>query len=303
MILRGMALGSVLLCASTAAADACPPAVHLDGEAALVASVGKALVARGISLTPESCPAVAAHLAERDQMIVVQLSDDERIVRGAETAATVIESFARHDDVGSPLLAIQAVPRTELHDGPALTAHAAEPADLPHGWHAFAGFETSYASDNSGWVGFQLGVCRMVGPICIAGRLRSGASNDGAEGIVRRNAAELMVGIDVPFVIHGWMISPGFGAGPSHAITELKSGSRYATNNLRADAHATVSVPLTTRWAIDVTLAANLLQQLSVEDRMLSVDDTSNSDGTAKPLPGEPWGFLRLGVALRYGHR
>ncbi|HEY4055801.1 MAG TPA: hypothetical protein VGM39_04305, partial [Kofleriaceae bacterium] len=291
-------------CASAAAADPCPPAVQLDGEATLVASVGKALVARGISLTAASCPAVAAHLAQRDQMIVVQLTDDERVVRGADTAATVIESYARHDDVGSPLLAIQAVPQeAETHRSVhELTVSRSADPPLPSGWHAFAGFETSYASDNSSWLGFQLGVCKMVGPICIAGRLRSGASNDGAQGIVRRNAAELMVGIDVPFAVGSWMISPGFGAGPSHAITELDGGYRYSTNNLRADAHATVSIPLTRRWALDVTLAANLLQQISVEDRMLN-DADADADAPPKLLPAEPWGFLRLGVALRYGRR
>ncbi|HEY4183330.1 MAG TPA: hypothetical protein VGM90_41185 [Kofleriaceae bacterium] len=293
MVLRGIALGSVLLCASTAGAAPCPPSVHLDGEATLVASVGKALLDRGISLTPDSCPAVAAHVAQRDQMIVVQLTDDERVVRGPETAATVIESFARSDDVGSPLLAIQTVPHSSF-DEPSLTARAVEPGALPRGLHAFAGLETSYASDNSTWLGFQIGVCKMVGPICLAGRLRSGASNDGAMGITRRNASELLVGIDVPFQIHGWLLSPGFGAGPSHTITELDNGSQFSTNNLRADAHATLSIPLTARFAVDVTFAANLLQQISVDERR---------GDTGMVLPSEPWGFLRLGVALRYGHR
>ncbi|CAN5915166.1 hypothetical protein BH11MYX2_BH11MYX2_05460 [soil metagenome] len=306
MVLRGLCVGSVavLACAGIASASPCAPAVRLDGDAALVASVGKELSDRGISLTPRSCPAVDARLERRDQMIVVQMTNDERVVGGADTAATVIESFARHDDVGSPLLAIQPVPHTvALAEHPVnadepFLERATEPS-LPRGWHAFAGFESSYASDNSGWLGFQLGVCKMVGPICIAGRLRSGASNDGAEAIVRRNATELMVGIDVPFEIHGWMISPGFGAGPSHTITELDSGSRFSTNNLRADAHATLSIPLTTRFAIDVTLAANLLQQISVDERHLTTNDTAQP----MELPSEPWGFLRLGVALRYGRR
>jgi hypothetical protein len=289
-VLVRVAIASLLISAP-ARANACPPAVQLVGDAALVASVATALSTRGIALAPTECPVIIARVEHRDQQIVIIVDDVERVVREPETAASVIESFAR--DVDRPLLAIRPSPPVERRDRPsppiAITAAPAA-APSPSGLHLFAGLESAVASDRTGWFGLHAGGCMMLGPICVAARLRSSAFENED---TRRHSWEMLFGIDIPFSVRGWLISPGFGFGPSGMATSAGTEIRMHanTNALRADAHATVTFPMTARFAFDVHVAANLLQRVHV--------DESDVSG----VPDEPWGFFRVGVGLRYGQR
>ncbi|MDX2087787.1 MAG: hypothetical protein SFX73_08055 [Kofleriaceae bacterium] len=280
-----------LLAPAAGRADDCPPAAELHGDADVIEDVARVLVARGIALASADaeCVPIVAHVDRRDQAIIVRVGEAERSVREAETAATVIESFAR-DDVHAPLLpAAASRARRPPSVPPRDVAESVEPsAETVQGPHAFASLESTLASDRTGWLGLQLGACTMVGPVCVAGRLRTSALASNPDDETRRTSWELLLGIDVPFVVRGWLVSPGFGAGPSGMTTKI-GDMHYRTNGLRADAHATVTFPMTRRFGLDVHVAANLMQQVHLDA----------GDG----VPVEPWGFFRVGLGLRYGRR
>jgi hypothetical protein len=295
-------LATILLLALAAPAAACPPSVRLAGDEALAHSIGDVLRARGIALAPSGCRVIEARVERRGDAIAVTIDGEtERIVREATTAATVIESFAR-PDVDAPLLAVRPVP---IEREP--VAITVEPAiapppgarSVPHGWQVFTGFEMGFASDGAPWSGFHVGACKMLGPICLAARVRGSTRVTGEPA--EQHGVELLAGIDIPFRARGWLISPGFGFGPSTMAT-LDEDSRYVrTDGLRAGVHVTVSVPLTERFALDIGLAASLLQQLGLEEAGMFGNGMPLTPDAS--LPSEPWGFARFGVGVRYGRR
>jgi len=262
---------------------ACPPAVTLDGDPTLVAALTDVLHERGIAIA-QSCSPTVAHVTRReDGAIVVRVADSERVVAEVATAATVIESFTR--DVDAPLLATRELPSVAAPPPP--LPSSSSPTG-PGGIHAFGGPEAMAGSDGSSWLGMHAGICVMVGPVCIALRARSSSLIGGVE---QRQSWELLLGIDVPFTVGGIMISPGFGAGPSGMTTRTSDDTSFNTNGVRGSAHTTVSFPIAARVAIDVHLAANLLQRVHVDER------------PEVHVPVEPWACVRFGVGVRYGAR
>ena len=86
-------------------------------------------------------------------------------------------------------------------------------------------------------------------------------------------------------------LSPGFAAGLGKMHTRgLTREMRTETGGVRADLHATLSIPLWARFALDVVTAADLTQETRVE-----------WGPTMTPLPDEPRALFRFGVGLRYG--
>jgi hypothetical protein len=276
---------TVALLALAGEALACPPAVRLVGDPALVAEIARVLAARGIA-TDAACAVVEARVEARDGSIAISIDSMqaiERAVREVETAATVIESFARDD--AAPLLAARAVP------APAKVPAAVAPPSSPHrGLHLFVGLESALGNDQSRWLGFHAGGCWMLGPACLAVRVRESNRTDEQAMEPWRESWEMIVGIDVPLAIGRWSVEPGIGFGPSGMRTRGITDREY-TNGIRGEAHVTVSIPVARLFAVDVHVAANLLQPVHFDER---------GDGT---LPPEPWGFARLGVGLRYGAR
>ena len=284
-----------------ARAEACPPSAALAGDPCLIAEVGDLLAARGISGQTGRCPAITAHLERRGSALaieVVQLDGTtvERVVDETRTAATVIESFTR-GDVGNPLLATRALPSSEPRDDqlatePTIVAQTTRAAG--RGVHVFGAFETSLANDRTGWVGAHLGACIMLGPVCAAARARL-ANVVGGPGVwngqVERRSVELLFGIDVPFAVGTWQLSPGFaaGLGQMHTLGATHE-MRSETGGMRADVHATLSIPMTHHLALDVFAAADLTQQTSIELGPM-----------VAPLPPEPRLLVRFGLGLHYG--
>lgn len=282
--------------AGRAGAETCPPAVALDGDAALIGVVGDVLAARGIAIEPAGCPAVAARIERRGDALVVDVAGPggaavQRVVGNTATAATVIESFSR-SDVGTPLLAARAVRRDEPAVAAELDAAPAS-ASSARGIHVFGAFETSFASDGTAWLGAHVGACVMIGRICAAARLRGAGVVGGPgawEDVYERRGTELLFGVDIPFAIGGWTFSPGFAAGLGQMHT--RGGDRdmrAETGGPRADVHATLSIPVG-GMAIDLFGAADLTQETRVE-----------WGPTMAPLPDEPRLLVRFGAGLRYG--
>jgi hypothetical protein len=298
-----MRLALALAATATAAglggrAEACPP---LAGDDELVRAIGDLLRSRGIDDREASCPAIRARVERRGGAIAVEIVDPggariERIVSEVATAATVIESFVRAD-VGAPLLARRAVPR------PAIVEEAA-PAPAPpprrdpatRGVQLFAAVETSMGSDHTGWMGTQLGACISVGPLCAAARLRE-AKVVGGEGVweggaIERESTELIVGLDIPLALGKQTLSPGFAAGLG-AIRTGAAGTMdrepEGSAGLRADVHATLTVPIGRRLALDLSMAVDMSQATHVEWR------------SEMQMPAEPFALVRFGAGLRYG--
>ncbi len=298
-----------------ARAEACPPAVVLSGAPTAVADVGEVLVARGIELGASDCGAIEAHLEQRGDELVIDVVQPggaivQRVVGEAQTAATVIESFTR-TDVGDPLLAIRAVPADPR---PTVRAFVEEPGPTPpplrnpRGVHLFNAFETSFASDHTRWLGAHLGACVMLGPVCAGGRLRLASVTDQPDAwadLFHRRSVELLGGIDIPLAIGPLTFSPGFAAGLGQIRTDvidvrtLVDGEPAArmseTGGLRADVHATLSIPVWRRLALDVFTAGVLTQETHIES------DVMFSGGAMLSMPDEPRLLVRFGVGLRYG--
>ena len=64
------------------------------------------------------------------------------------------------------------------------------------------------------------------------------------------------------------------------------------TNGLRANVHATLTIPLGRRFAIDVIVAGDMTQATHIE--MHGASD-------ALAFPAEPRALLRFGAGVRYG--
>ena len=277
----------------TARADRCETAVTITGDAEVVRAIEALLRARGIEIGDGECASLRAHIERRGDSFAIGVEADETIERNVgelATAATVIESFVRDD--ASVLLPVRARParvQVEL----AAPKPAPEPTRATRGVQVFAAAETSIGSDHTNWMGMHLGVCIQLGPICAAARLRSAAVVAG-QGMWRtemeRRSTELLLGLDVPFALGRTTLAPGFAAGMGSMWTRSDDGTTVGeTGGLRADVHTTLSVPLTKRWALDLSVALDLTQETRIEAEH------------AMTIPDEPLALLRFGVGVRYG--
>lgn len=289
---------------SAAAAEPCPAGVELSGDAVAVGAVGELLAARGVALAATKCGVVRARIDRGADGLAIEVQQGDgtvvdRRAGEAHTAATVIESFLR-SDVQDPLLAARAAPSAPL---PRADVVAAPTPMLraSRGVHLLSAFETSYASDRTSWVGVHLGACVSLGPICAAARLRAAGVVDGpgvwkgnVQGSVERRSIDLLVGIDIPFAVRGWTLSPGFAAGIGQLHTRGATREvREDTGRACADVHVALSIPLVSRLALDLFGAADLMQATRLEE------DSPMTSGVE--LPDEPRFLVRVGLGLRYG--
>jgi len=289
----------LLVSAPFAIAHACPPSVALTGDDALVQTIRDLLAARGIAAPTTRCPAVRARIERRGAQLVVDGDGPdgapiERSVDEPATAASVIESWAR-SDVAAPLLAIRAVPVLVVN---AETAPAPRPA--ARGIQLFAAAETSFASDGTTWQGLELGACIMIGPICVATRLRGGKMISQPERLAAfaRHGVEVYLGIDVPIVVGRARLTPGFAAGYGGVFTRLKTDEEKVgieVHGPRAEVHAVLSVPLTSHIALDLSAAGTLTQAAEVENSRPGTPDP------AVVFPDEPRALVRFAIGVRYG--
>lgn len=278
--------------------------VSITGDEEVVRAIEALLAARGITLADGECTKVRAHVERRGDTFAIGVdfierdvprpqrtqrhSAVERTVGELATAATVIESFARDD--AAPLLPIRSRPQRVTIEL-AKPVQPAAPASATRGIQIFAAGETSVGSDHTNWMGAHVGVCITLGPICAAVRLRH-AQVVAGEGMWRtemeRRSSELLLGLDVPFSLGRTTLSPGFAAGMGSMWTRSDDGTTAGeSGGLRADVHVTLSVPVTKRWALDLSTALDLTQETRIESEM--------------PLPAEPLALLRFGFGVRYG--
>jgi hypothetical protein len=275
--------------------SACPPAVHLTGDAALVDDVAPRLASRGISVSPSGCPAVAVTLEKKGDATIVSLSSADgaataREVTDLRTAATVIESWVR-TDVEEPLLARR---RAEDPERPATSADVltTAPRALDRGVAIFALGETAIANDGSTSLGVELGACLEVGWSCLSARLRLLRVVDGPgdwEDAMDRDAIDALVGYDVPWRLGGATLWSGLavGVGRMHTHEEdVDEGRR--TTGARGELHVAFSFPIGERTALEAALALGVNQTFDSE--------TKSTD----PLPNDPRVLAHLGLGVRF---
>ena len=262
--------------------------VAISGADELVRPIAALLVERGIVLE-SACMHVVVERRGTVLAITVEHADGqiERTVSELETVATVIESFVR--DATAPLLPIRERPAPRV----VVVREPASPKPEAPGLQVFSGVETSMGSDDTNWLGGMVGVCITLGPICAAARIRHAsviADGNMKAGEVRRSS-ELLVGLDVPFALGRRLtLSPGFAAGIGTMWTKDEHGTRIGeTGGLRADVHATLTLGLSKKWALDFSAAFDLTQETHTESEM--------------EIPTEPFALLRFGVGLRWGRR
>ncbi|MDX2087786.1 MAG: hypothetical protein SFX73_08050 [Kofleriaceae bacterium] len=293
---RSAALAVVMAVTSAAPAyaETCALAVALEGDAQLVATLGAELAGRGIEIRP-TCTDHTARVERRGDALAISIIEAahapvERVVRGMKTAAAVVESYVR-DDVGTPLLEVRT-------PSPRPPAPAETPSEAPKrsaeltGVHVFGVFESSVANDGTAWGGMHVGACIMVGRLCAGGRLRGStvSTEDKFWSQTRRKSGEMMVGLDVPFRLRRFLLTPGAAAGVGDVTTGPRE-MRSRSANFRAEAHVAFSVPLSKSFALDLSVVGTLAQQVKREP------------GYMDDVPAEPFGFLRFGVGVRWGRR
>jgi hypothetical protein len=259
------------------------------GDPDLVASVTELLDERGIATDATTCPAVEVRVEHRGTALVVEQlasrTPREHEVTELVAAAALIESWTR-TDVDSPLLAVHHL-ASPSRAAPA--AGVTAPAVSPRGVQVFVGLETSVAEDRSTWLGSQLGVCVMLGPVCAAARVRIASTTpEPWERHVERRAIDVLFGGDVPFRLGTTTVSPGCGTGLGAVHSSEMSVGGTETFGLRADAHVVWSIPIWSHLSADLSATVDVTQVIDVE----------SSSGR---LADEPRFLGRIGAGLRYG--
>lgn len=276
-------------------ASACPPAVRLAGDRALIARVTPILTDRGISTSADECPAVSVHLERRETMMVVSTaaSRDQPtrlLVTDVRTAAALIEGWAR-TDVEAPLLTPH--PRQDA-ESPADTAAVVFSASAPERRHVqvFTVAETSLGSDRTGWLGVKAGACVMLGPLCASAQARASMVAGGPDGWsqkLERHGVELLFGADLPLRFGRATLSPGVAVGVGWTHTEIEGMTAAGeTGGLRAESQLALSYLVTARLAAELAFSFEIAQATHVE---------ASPSGS---LPGDARFFSRLGAGVRF---
>ena len=133
----------------------------------------------------------------------------------------------------------------------------------------------------------------MLGPICVATRLRGGKMISQPERLAAfaRHGAEVYIGIDVPIVVGRARLTPGFAAGYGGMFTRLRTDDE----KVGIEVHAALSVPLTSHIALDLTAAGTLTQATEVENHRPEAPDPG------VVFPDEPRALVRFALGVRYG--
>jgi len=225
----------------------------------------------------------------------------------------VVESWVR-EDLARPLLEPHEIATLER----AMVTRARAPARLrtSSGASVTIAGVTSLATDGSLWIGAGLGACVRVGGFCVGleaqvagdsatmgnigaryAALSCDGSNTNAQPQQRqltRLGAEALVTADLPLRIGAGTFGPGIGLGAGWLSTSALLGDHSAnatTVGLRAETRILLSWPLAWGLAVDLGLWADVLP----------FAHRNNFNTAGFDLPGEPLGFLRAQLGLRYG--
>lgn len=294
---------------SVAAAAACSPTALVRGPDDVVAAIEHTLAGRGITTElVDGCPFVRATISVRTVGLSVAIEDPDgrahdHVVTDADVAATLIESWVR-PDVEAPLLAARGWPGAGPRRSAAVDPETPPALVLRHDPVRTLGsavaLETSLGSDGSIWWGGSAATCVRLGAICAGADVRlasdSRSSGDSEVHDTARTALDVLLVADVPLRTDAFQVTLGGGAGVgwvrSHAphapgVVDVDAGG------LRVDAHVIVEIPVARAFAVELRAALSLSPLAHV--------GTYLDEGLT--LAGDPRGFARVSVGLRYGAR
>ena len=272
-------------------------AAALAGDPALVTQVGEELARRGVS-SGTGDEVVQATLVPEGEGIRVALRDPQgratdRLVSTVDTAAALVESWARRD-IADPLLE----PRLPVHPPPPplvaapvdvvpLAPAAAAPAASVwtpvlrldgESWH------------RSMWLAVSGGACARIGALCVGGAMRLARQlqqpdepfdqrfQTGAQTDFETLAlAELPISLGRPVLLLG------LGAGVGWRL----DGIGYQAD-LRGQASVGLALPIWSRLALDVGLT-------------LAAEPGTDLRDPISPQPRPTERQLRMGFGLRWG--
>ncbi len=306
--MRTVVIGMIFFIGLGSNADAsCAPTAILLGSDEVVAAITPMLSARGIATEViDGCPYVRATITASGAGLLVTIEDPYGRAHGhlagdVELAATVIESWV--DPVQeAPLLAARGWSRPTPkqaaivdEDFPRVLVRYRDPVRTLGGSVAL---ESSLGSDGSTWWGAAAATCVRLGRTCVGANLRlasdaqiSGSSEKLETG---RTALDLLLVTDVPIRWGNLAVTFGGGVGVGwirSSVVGPAGAVDIDTGGLRADAHALVEFPITGALAVELrgSVAVSPLAHVSgyLEDGSM--------------LAGEPRGFARLSLGLRYG--
>lgn len=301
---------------SQPSARACVPTVIIEGDQALVDSVGAYLNARGIATSSASdCGSLMVRVTAQQGKVHVLVRDatgrdDSRLVTDSATASVFVESRVRSDlamTLPEPVSRAQehadlgVTPRQPALDRPRGSATASE-SEVP----VSAGFRpgVSFGSDGSSWLDLGVGGCVKVDPLCPGGMLRGsldlGISGRSAELSTERGGVDALVSVEVPIsVSHSVRLSPGLGIGAGW----LRVGPRGSAEGppsaevsadfggLRLEAFARSTWSIAEPWALGVGV-------YTVVDPLAHTGDIRDPDAL---LAGNPRVRAGAAVELSYG--
>lgn len=279
------------------AAPACPPAAQVEGDEPVATAIREMLASRGVgSEIALTCPGVYAVVRETRDGLVAFVRDDsgrERAyeVRDRDTAATIVESWARHDLEDALLLG-------RKRPAAAAPESAAPPARRPVSAAVFAG--SGHGIEGSVWSDVSMTGCVRLGAVCAGALARasrdSGEFGDADRFDTLRSAYDILATVDgsrhVGRVGLGGGI--GFGGGWQDSKSEHRVGGIY-------EAEKFGGLRLEARLTAGYALARELQVQLNVTGGVspLAHQAAIHDDGTV--IAGEPRGWLRFALGLRFG--
>lgn len=311
----------VLLLSLAQASPGSPEAgrVTLAGDGELVAAMQRSLAERGIAVVaPEVEGAVRLQVVPDPAGLRIFIRDRhgnvvERVAATPEVGAVVVESWMR-EDLTQPLLAPHAVVTPVQWPSPPRAPPP--PAPTPLLASVVVASQVSIGTDNSLWMGASVGACARVGWFCLglqtqftgdtalAGDVgarydpEGGASCQDTDPTLPRQLTRMGAGalatLDLPLRIGAGTFGAGLGVGMAWQSTRVTLGdhSGSATSiGLRTATHLFLSWPLYGGVALDTGLWADVLPMAH----------TGNFNASGFALPGEPLGFVRLELGLRFG--
>ena len=303
-----------------AADEACPPGVRLLGDEAAAKEVSAHLLTAGVQTSGEQhCVTVIAELRrEPDGRLGVRLADTQgrstdRLVSDAETAAAVIESWARVDLVAPMLEApAQAVADVELAAPGEAPSAAAKPAAHAEGvparprqdFGATAWLGVSLANDDSIWTDLSIAACLRVGAACLGAELRGSFDTEAHDDDAKLDTDRGEVGglLSAEFVLalseSRWRVSPGFAAGAGYVSTEVYADAAPEIGH--AVSRGDVSMRLGVFAHVSAALArgVQLSGRLGFEVAPVARTGADQEDGVL--IAGLPRWYLRFALGVRY---
>lgn len=200
---------------------ACRPVALLEGPAAIMNPTVALLRSHGIDSTSSRCEAERVVRASftpgaGSSGYALRIRDEygrtsDRVVRDAETAAALIETWASNEDADlvSPLV------HAAINRGPGTVVRRIEELRNPS-WLFSTAFDVAFGTDGSRWYGGAVTICATLHGLCVGGRGRM-AHDDGESGTAAeldqvQTSGELLAVVSRPLLLRRFSLFPSWGS-------------------------------------------------------------------------------------------